>query len=198
MFLDTPKFADRSKARMNLEKKIEALLFWKAEPMSVEKLATGLKVSEADVETALASLKSNLDGRGIILMRKGSEAMLATAPDVSALIEQLTKEELNKDLGKAALETLSIVLYFGPITRSEIDYIRGVNSTFVLRSLMIRGLIERVQNKDDQRSFHYKPTFELLSFLGIADLKDLPEYETVQADLANFKKAQASQDAAYE
>jgi segregation and condensation protein B len=75
-----------------------------------------------------------------------------------------------KDLGKAGLETLSIILYQGPISRAEIDYIRGVNSNFILRNLLIRGLIERVENPHDQRSFLYKPTLELISYLGLSKI----------------------------
>ena len=69
--------------------------------------------------------------------------MLGTAPQMSATVETLTKEELMKDLGKAGLETISIILYKGPISRAEIDYIRGVQSNFILRNLLVRGLIEK-------------------------------------------------------
>jgi len=113
--------------------------------------------------------------------------MLGTAPEMGELIEALIKEELSKDLGKAGLETLSIVLYRGPISRSKIDYIRGVSSTFILRNLLVRGLVERVSNPDDQRSFLYKPTFELLSYLGISRIEDLPEYDAVKQELESFQ-----------
>jgi len=179
-----------------LDKKIEALLLWKAEPVSIERLAEWLKAPAEEVVEAINILESSLVNRGIVLVRKENEIMLGTAPEVSDLIEQLTKEELNKDLGKAGLETLSIVLYYGPITRAEIDYIRGVNSTFVLRTLLIRGLVERIQNKTDLRTFLYKPTFELLSHLGLTDIHNLPEYENVRAELEAFKQAQAKQDSA--
>lgn len=179
-----------------LSKKIEALLFWRGEPVSIKKLSEWLTISAAEIEDALRELDGALASRGIVLMRNEDDVMLGTAPELSELVETLAKEELNRDIGKAGLETLSIVAYFGPITRSEIDYIRGVNSTFVLRSLLIRGLVERVQNKDDQRSFLYKPTFELLSYLGIKDLKNLPEYEVARAELEAFKKAQAERDEA--
>ena len=177
-----------------LSKKIESVLFWKGEPVSLKRLSEWLKVKPAETENALEELKQNLSSRGIVLVRKEDEVMLGTAPDTSALIEELTKEEMSKDLGKAGLETLSIITYFGPITRAEIDYIRGVNSTFVLRALLIRGLIERVQNKDDQRSFLYKPSFDLITHLGLSDLKDLPEFESARKELEAFRKAQEERD----
>ena len=120
-------------------------------------------------------------------METDEEIMLGTAKELSPLIEQITKEELIKDLGKAGLETLSIVLYQGPISRAGIDYIRGVNSQFILRNLLIRGLIERVDNPADSRSFLYKPTLALLSHLGISSIAELPEYEQVKKDIENFK-----------
>jgi segregation and condensation protein B len=113
---------------------------------------------------------------------------LGTSKDISSLIETLSKEELVKDLGKAGLETLSIILYQGPISRAEIDYIRGVNSNFILRNLLIRGLVERVENPNDQRSFLYKPTLELISYLGLSKITDLPDYETVRKDIEQYKQ----------
>lgn len=183
MFLDTPKSMN------TLAKKIEAILFWRAEPITNKKLAESLQASSEEVEAAITALESELSGRGIVLVRKEDEVMLGTAPEHSSLLERLTKEELHKELGKAGLETLSIILYFGPVARSEIDYIRGVNSTFVLRNLMIRGLVERIIHKEDQRVFLYKPTFQLISFLGLTDVRDLPEYDSAQTEFKAFKEA---------
>jgi segregation and condensation protein B len=166
----------------NLQVKIEAVLFFKGEPISVKKLSALCKSSEADVGTALDSLEKNLSGRGIRLMRKENEVMLATAPELTDLITDITKEELSRDLGRAGLETLSIVLYRGPISRKEIDYIRGVNSTFILRNLLVRGLVERVHSDKDERVFLYKATFDLLSHLGVSRLEELPEYERVKQE----------------
>jgi segregation and condensation protein B len=175
---------------MELAQKLEAILFWKAEPVSVKKLAqlTGAKPHE--VRAGLDALAESLKGRGISLVQTDDEAMLGTAKELSPLIEELAKDELTRDLGKAGLETLSIVLYQGPISRANIDYIRGVNSQFILRSLLIRGLVERMDNPDDARSFLYKPTIELLSHLGIAKVTDLPEFAQVRSDIESFKAAQ--------
>src|SRR3989344_4135733 len=110
---------------MNLESKIEAILFFKGEPMSREKLASILKVPKNEIGEALESLKNSLANRGIVLQENGDELMLGTHPDMSAVIENLQKEELNKELSKASLETLSIILYKNGANRAEIDYIRG-------------------------------------------------------------------------
>ncbi len=177
-----------------LAQKIEAILFWRAEPMSIAKLSLWLGAPADEIVTSTQELETSLKGRGIVLMRKEDSVMLGTAPELSPLIETITKEELHKDIGKAGIETLSLITYFGPITRSEIDYIRGVSSTFVIRTLLMRGLIERVQNKNDQRSFFYKPTFDLLSHLGISNIEKLPEYESARTELEAFRKAQEERD----
>lgn len=171
---------------MDLPQKIEAILFWKAEPVPLKKLASLLGADLKAVKEGLDALEQSLKGRGIALVRTDDEAMLGTARELSPLIEQMTKDELTRDLGKAGLETLSIILYQGPISRADIDYIRGVNSQFILRSLLIRGLVERVDNPDDARSFLYKPTLDLLAHLGISKIEDLPEYAQVRNDIAAF------------
>lgn len=172
---------------MDLDKKLEAILFWKGEPMKLRKLAEMFSVTEEDVKLGIETLKQNLQNRGVSVIEKEDEIMLATSPEFSEIIENLTKEELSKDLGKASLETLSIVLYQGPIKRSEIDYIRGVNSQFILRNLLVRGLIEKISDPKDARTFVYKPSFELLAHLGVKNIEELPEYEAVRKDIESFK-----------
>ena len=186
---------------MNLSNQLEAILFWKAEPVSIKKLAQllstektenvpAIKVSEADIKSGLLDLEKSLQGRGITLIQTNDEVMLGTSKELSPLIVKLIKDELSRDLGKAGLETLAIILYQGPISRADIDYIRGVNSQFILRNLLIRGLVERVDNPKDARSFLYKTTLDLLANLGISKIEELPEYEKVRADIDSFKNYQ--------
>lgn len=168
---------------MSLETIIEAVLFWRAEPLTLKKLAEACQAGEQEVREALNRLETNLAGRGVVLIRKDDGVALGAAPAASATIERLTKEELSRDLGRAGLETLTAVLYRGPITRAQIDYLRGVNSSFILRHLQIRGLVEKIVNPADGRSFLYRPTFELLQHLGVTRIEDLPEYLQVTEDL---------------
>ncbi|MFA6353859.1 MAG: SMC-Scp complex subunit ScpB [Candidatus Paceibacterota bacterium] len=163
----------------NLELKIEAILFFKGEPISLKKLQDILKVSKEEIEEAIEKLKINLKNRGIVLLEKSEEITLGTAPELSGLIEELQKEELKKELSKASLETLSIVLYKNGASRAEIDYIRGVNSSFTLRALSVRGLVEKTTDIKDNRRFIYKPSFETLSFMGIKSVEELPDYGEV-------------------
>ncbi|MFC1731735.1 SMC-Scp complex subunit ScpB [candidate division KSB1 bacterium] len=174
----------------NLAKEIESILFFKNEPVKRKWLETTLEKSPDEVEEALIELKSALSGRGIVLMELDDRVALRSAPEYSETLSRLRKEELSKDLGKAGLETLSIILYRSPITRAEVDYIRGVNSTFIIRNLLVRGLVEKTSNPKDARSFLYQPTFSLLSFLGISNIAELPEYEDVRKEIDQFEKEQ--------
>ena len=168
---------------MKLEQKIEAILFFKGEPVSIKRLMEILKVSKDELGEAIIDLNNSLKERGIVLMEKNDEITLGTNPEISALIEKLQKEELSKELSKASLETLSIVLYKNGVNRAEIDYIRGVNSSFTLRMLSIRGLVEKTLDPKDNRRYIYKPTFELLSFMGVKNVEELPEYGEINQNL---------------
>lgn len=173
---------------MILESKIEAILFLKAEPVGLRFLARTLEVSDEEIREALARLEEDLKKRGIRLMTKDDEVMLATAPELSGLMENLTKAELSEEFSRASLETLTLVLYRGPINKSNIDFIRGVNSQFILRNLLVRGVVERVVSEHDKRVLLYRPTFELLQHLGISRVSELPEYTTVQKEVEEFEK----------
>lgn len=173
----------KEKRMNNLETKIEAILFFKGEPLSLEKLQNILKVSGEEARGALESLSNTLASRGLRVLERDDKYTLGTAPEYADLIEDLQKEELNKDLSKASLETLSIILYKNGANRGEIDYIRGVNSSFTLRALSVRGLVERVVDPKDSRRYIYKPTMELLSYLGVTKIEDLPEYGSIANNL---------------
>ena len=173
---------------MTLDSQIEALLFWKSEPLDTREIARILQKTEGEISDALIVLEARLLQTGIRLVRNGTMVMLGTAPEMGSRIEALQKEELQKDLGKAALETLTIILYRAPVSKGELDYIRGVNSSFILRALLVRGLIERSINQNDKRSFVYRPTFDLLSHLGLSKIEDLPEYGAVAQEIKKFEE----------
>jgi segregation and condensation protein B len=181
---------------MNLEQKIEAILFFRGESVAIKKLASILEVTPTEIQQGIDTLKQRLQNSALTIVIKDDEVMLATRPEASSLIEGLVKEELSRDLGKAGLETLSIVLYKGPISRREMDYIRGVNSQFILRNLLVRGLVEKVADEKDERRFLYRPTFELLQSLGVSSISDLPEYDKVKDELATLVKKENEEESA--
>ncbi len=175
---------------MNIENKIESILFFKNEPLSLKELSKLLSVEIEAVKSAVANLQDFYKDRGIVVVSSGEEVSLGTHPDASEIIEALQKDELSRELGRAGLETLAVVLYKAPVSRREIDFIRGVNSSYTLRTLMIRGLVERAE--EDKKGYSYKPTLKLLEHLGITNIKDLPEYKSVVSKLEEFENT--SQD----
>lgn len=168
---------------MELEAKIEGLLYYKGEEIEIKKIAQLLDVGAEKIEEALKKLENSLAGRGLVIVRKDDAVVLGISAELSSLIESIRKEEVTKELTKSSLETLSIILYKNGVTRSEIDYIRGVNSSFIIRNLLVRGLIEKIIDPKDSRRFLYRPTFETLSYMGITSIEELPNYEKVRSNL---------------
>lgn len=167
---------------------IEAVLFYKTEPIAKYELAEFLDVPEKELSGALASLGARLASGATRLIDTGTEVQLASAPDVSEIIEKLRKDELAREIGKAGAETLAIVLYRGPVSRAQIDYIRGVNSGYILRNLQVRGLVERVAHKTRANAFEYAATPALYAHLGISRKEDLPRYAQVMDEIDVFEK----------
>ncbi len=171
-----------------METNIEALLFALGRPLSRAELQKMLGASAEDVEAGIKAL-SEAPRAGVVLVDDGVEVELRTSPDASALIERIRKEEYARDIGKAGLEALSAILYRGPLSRSEIDFVRGVNSSQTLRTLTLRGLVRRIPNPKDERSFLYEPTTELLAQLGVTRVQDLPDYADVRDKLQQLEEA---------
>lgn len=167
---------------------MEAALFYKAAPIEKTELGKILDIDTETVSKTIIELRETLVGRGIRLIETNDAVELVTAPEAGELIEALRATELKKDIGKAGAETLAIILYKEPISRAEIDFIRGVNSNFILRNLLIRGLITRIPDPRDQRSYRYKITPECLAHLGIERKSDIPDYENVLNELHDYEK----------
>lgn len=165
---------------MELRYEIESILFVAGGPISIEKLKKILNAAKEDIENALEKLKTDYASRGIVLMQKENEWQFATAPANAKIIEQMVKSEFTEELSRAALETLTIVAYRSPMTRAQIEYIRGVNSVFTLRNLLLRGLIDRTENPKDARSYLYTISFDFMKTLGVTRLEELPRYEELQ------------------
>jgi segregation and condensation protein B len=129
------------------------------------------------------------------LVRTDKEAALAVSQTVRESVAAILQKEQEREIGDAGLEVLGILLYEGPSTRAQIDYVRGVNSSSTIRTLLTRGLIERSGNPEDGREYLYRPTVELLAHLGVTETKYLPDYETIARELTSFKSTQSVFDA---
>jgi segregation and condensation protein B len=168
---------------------LEALLFIYGEPIEIKKAAKILDTSVKEITVAAEELRKELSaaGRGLILLEHETSLQLVTKPAFGQLLQVVLKAELNEALSPASLETLSIVAYAGPIARAEIDYIRGVNSSFTIRALLLRGLIEREPDPERANAYRYKPSVELLHHLGVSRVQDLPEFERFRAAASSIK-----------
>lgn len=155
---------------------LEALLFIYGAPMSYAKAAKSLNISIKEAEKVAELLRDQLSesGRALMLLFHEGRMQLTTRPEFSQIIETIIKSDLKGPLSSSSLETLTIVAYTGPVTRAEVDYIRGVNSSFTLRSLLLRGLISRSQR--DGNTYVYEVSAECLKYFGVASASELPDY----------------------
>lgn len=175
--------------------KIEALLFALGRPIARSELQKLLQAAPEDINEALSQAAS-LGSRGVVIVDDGKQIELRAAPEAAELIEKVRRDEYTREVGKAGQEVLAAVIYRGPLTRSEIDFIRGVNSSQTLRTLTMRGLVRKIQNPKDSRSFLYESTTELLATLGVSRAQDLPEYTQVREKLSKLEEAYRQKESA--
>ncbi|MBR1607701.1 MAG: SMC-Scp complex subunit ScpB [Clostridia bacterium] len=161
-----------------LSKILEAILFVSGEPLQIAALANALEVTELEVSAAADELASDYDynRRGICLKRFGSHIQLSTRADYAPQIEKLLQPIQKQSLSQAALETLAVVAYKQPVTRLDIEAVRGVKCDYSVQSLVNKGLIEEVGRKEALgRPILYGTTDAFLSHFGLASLEDLPQ-----------------------
>jgi segregation and condensation protein B len=167
-----------------LKSQIESMLLVSGDPVKISRIVKITGVSKPEVENAIMVLSGEYSSndRGFVIIRKEDEIQLATNPKNSEIISSLIKSEVQENLSRAALEVLSIVAYRGPVTRAEVEAIRGVNCSFTLRALLMRGLLERSENPKDNRSYIYKISFDFLKKLGLESADKLPDFENLSKD----------------
>jgi segregation and condensation protein B len=167
-----------------LASQLESILFVYGEPLSLKRISQFLECSFDDVEEAVGILCSqyNLSCRGLALVRKDDTLLLVTRSENASIVRKFTNRDINTPLSNALLEVMSIVAYRSPVTRQEIEYIRGVNCGSALRNLLIRGLIEKVHHSDDKRAFLYRPASLFFETIGITNITQLPQYEKLSRD----------------
>lgn len=163
---------------LSLKALIESLLFVADEPVHVERLAAALEVTPAEVESVLHELAQEYEDRGLNLQFRASRVQMVTAPEAAGAVRRFLGLELSSRLSPAALETLAVVAYRQPVTRAQVEAVRGVNSDSVLRTLVNHGLVEE-QGRLEQagRPIVYGTTFEFLQQFGLMSLEQLPALE---------------------
>ncbi|MFA6519452.1 MAG: SMC-Scp complex subunit ScpB [Candidatus Paceibacterota bacterium] len=181
-----------------------ALLFASGEPLEKKQLAKLLEIKESEIALVLKALTDSLQNSGVVVVETDTEVELRTAPEASIIVKKLRESELARDLGKASLETLAVIAYgtgpngapFGGTTRGEIDWVRGVNSSTSLRTLLMRGLIEGKEDERDKRRIRYSLTTEAFAHLGIKNASELPRARELSAAAGNIIKEESAAEAA--
>jgi len=172
--------AKREVSDSELISELEALLFVSGEPTETKLLAELTKVDEDKIDTCLRKLAKKLNDdpeSGLRLLLASSGVQIVTAEEHGSLVESFLQHGTREQLAPAAAEVLAIVAYRGPIHRAGIEAIRGVNSSFSLRQLSVRGLVDRYPSEKDNRIFLYRISAEFLRHLGIVQIEDLPDFE---------------------
>ncbi|MFA6422244.1 MAG: SMC-Scp complex subunit ScpB [Candidatus Buchananbacteria bacterium] len=161
-----------------IKNKIESLLFISHKPLSGSEVAKIVDADKIQVEEALEKLFTDYSGRagGIVILKLDGKYQMATSGASSEIVSKFIKSEITGELTRPSLETLTIIAYRGPISKAELELIRGVNCSLILRNLLMRGLIEA---KDDKSRdvFVYSITFDFLKYLGLERVEDLPDFE---------------------
>lgn len=170
---------------------VESLLFVASEPVPVTQIAEALEVKVAEVEQALAELNAEIVARGVRVQRKGDKVQLTTQPECAPYVEKFLGLDLTTRLSKPALETLAIIAYQQPVTRAQIEHVRGVNCDAVLATLLNRGLIEELGRLETAgRPIQYGTTFAFLQHFGLRGLEDMPLLQPEEAAALDALAAQ--------
>lgn len=166
-----------------LKSQILSILFVASKPVTIKELASILETEEEQIKKAVTEITASNSTSGIVLLAHNNKLQLASNPDNSSIVKKFLSLELREKLTEASLETLAIILYKQPIPRSEIENIRGVNSQYILRQLLIRGLIEKQGSEQDRRVQLYSITLEFMQHLGIKSMTELPDFETLTKNI---------------
>lgn len=163
----------------SLVSQVESLLFVAGKPLLFKDIASQLQVKPKEVEAAVAELNARYEGQesGLRCIVAGKKVQMFTAPEYDDLVREYLKAESTSELTRPSVETLAIITYRGPLSKEELEYIRGVNCTLILRNLMIRGLVEEQKT---QQGIEYMVTHDFVRHLGVASVEQLPEYETLR------------------
>lgn len=177
--------------------RIEALLFVAAGGVPITQLATALDLPVREVEKHVDLLEARLNSdtipHGLRIQRHHGRVQLTTSPETATDVERFLGLEALSRLSRAALETLAIIAYQQPVTRPEIDAVRGVSSDGVLKSLLSKGLVEEIGRADRPgRPILYTTTADFLQYFGLNSLEELPP---LSIELGTPPAAQFSADA---
>ena len=168
---------------MDIKSKIESLLFISAKPMSTKQFAGLLKKDEKEIRKVCDELVEDYKNskQGINVIKNNSKYQMVSSPENAKLVQDFIKDETTGELSRPSLETLTIIAYRTTISKIDLDRIRGVNCSLILRNLLLRGLIESKFDKKKNETY-YNVTLDFVRFLGINDVSELPNFEKLNKD----------------
>lgn len=168
----------------NLVQTVESLLLVEPKGFTFKRLAGLTQASADEVTEALSALTQRYTDTqsGLRLVQDGNQVQLTTGPESAATIQAYVKDETSGELTRPSLETLTIIAYRGPIPKSELELIRGINCSLILRNLLIRGLV-REEAQETTGEPMYSITVEFLRLLGVSAANELPEFEQLNANV---------------
>src|SRR3989339_1548007 len=160
-----------------LVSQLESILFVASKPLGVKKLAKALNVSAEEVLTVVTELRAkyNVENSGVVIVENNDEYQMVASPDNQTVAENFIKAEVSGELTRPQLETLTVISYCGPVTKTELEQIRGVNCSLILRNLMMRGLVKEVEKTESLLPM-YEATMDYLRHLGLKSMEELPDY----------------------
>lgn len=168
---------------MNTKSQIESLLFISAKPMNVKQLSDLIEKPAPEIKKACEELEEDCkkENRGVQIIKNNDKYQMTSSQENAKTVQKFMQNETTGELTRPSLETLTIIAYRGPVSKIDLDRIRGVNCSLILRNLLIRGLIEE-KNDKKKREAYYNITFDFMRFLGVNNINELPDYEKLNKD----------------
>lgn len=173
--------------KMNTAQKIIQTLLFEGEAMKKTEVAKFLSMSVTQVEENISDVKSLLGTLGLVLIQNGVSLEISTSEEMETLVSKQRMEELRTELTESALQTLAVIMYKDKATKAEIDFVRGVDSSRSIKTLLTRGIIESVPEKNRRIFF---PTTESLRYLNLDTVENLPDYKEVSTKLGTLINGQ--------
>jgi len=166
-----------------MKSQIESLLFVTIKPISLKQISelVGKPIKEVEQATDELMATYKAEGRGMQIIKNENKYQLVSSSENAELVRELVKDETTGELSRPSIEALTIIAYRGPISKIDLDRIRGINCSLIVRNLLLRGLIEAKQDKTKNDTY-YTVTFDFIKFLGINNVRELPDYEKLHKD----------------
>ncbi len=163
-----------------MPQKIIQILLYEGGSLKKEEIAKILGTEKQEIESNILEVQNLLAVLDLKLIQNATSLEISLSEEINSLINKQKIEELKSDLSESALQTLGVILYRNKTTKAEIDFVRGVDSGRSIKNLLMRGIVEKIEEKNKK---YYTPTTETLRYLNLENIEQIPEYEEVSGKL---------------